>query len=232
MNWSTTMIMTTKKRKTDYAIQRDVMEEIDWDPEVAVTDVGVEVDDGVVTLTGTVDHYAVKLAAERAAFHVEGVRAVANDITIHATSDDSRNDTDVAKAVANVLEYNTTIPAGAIDVRVADHWVTLTGEVNWDFQRRTAEKAVKRIHGVTGVFNNIAVKQPQVSTTEVKDGIERALVRSAEIDADGISVEVHNGQVTLRGTVQSWAERQAAQSATWRAKGVTMVRNNLTIQPR
>ncbi|MEX1158632.1 MAG: BON domain-containing protein [Thermomicrobiales bacterium] len=226
------MVMTMKTHKSDVEIQRDVMDEIDWDPEVEVTDVGVEVDDGVVTLTGTVDHYATKQAAERAAFQVDGVRAVANDITIHAMWDDARTDTDVAKAVANVLEYNTTIPAGAIDTRVANHWVTLTGEVNWDFQRQAAEKAVKRIHGVTGVFNSITVKQPQVSATEVKDGIARALVRSAEIDAAHISVDVHNGQVTLRGTVQSWAERQEAQSAAWKARGVTMVRNEIAIQPK
>jgi osmotically-inducible protein OsmY len=225
------MVMTKKTHKADVEIQRDVMDEIDWDPEVEVTDVGVEVDDRVVTLTGTVDHYATKLAAERAAFRVDGVRAVANDITIHAMWDDERTDTDIAKAVANVLEYNTTIPAGSVDARVSNHWVTLSGEVDWDFQRRTAEKAVKRIHGVTGVFNDITVAQPKVSATEVKDGIEKALVRSAAIDAGHISVDVHDGQVTLRGTVRSWAERQEAQAAAWKSRGVTMVRNEIVIQP-
>jgi osmotically-inducible protein OsmY len=225
------MVMTKKTHKADVEIQRDVMDEIDWDPEVEVTDVGVEVDDRVVTLTGTVDHYATKQAAERAAFRVAGVRAVANDITIHAMWDGTHTDTDVAKAVANVLEYNTTIPAGAIDARVANHWVTLSGEVDWDYQRRTAEKAVKRIQGVTGVFNNIAVKQPKVSAKDVRDGIEKALVRSAEIDANHISIEVQDGEVILHGNVRSWAERKEAQAAAWKARGVTMVRNEIEIHP-
>lgn len=225
------MVMTAKAHKTDVEIQRDVMDEIDWDPEVAVTDVGVEVDDGVVTLTGAVDHYATKQAAERAAFRVEGVRAVANDITIHAMWPDKPTDTDVAKSVANVLEYNTTIPTGAVDARVANHWVTLTGDVDWDYQRRAAEKAIKHISGVTGVINSLTVKQPKVSAREVKDGIERALVRSAEIDANHVSVDIQNGRVTLRGAVRSWAEKQEAQAAAWKAKGVTMVSNEIIIHP-
>jgi osmotically-inducible protein OsmY len=225
------MAISTKPSVPDVSIQRDVMDEIDWDPEVDVTDVGVEVDNGVVTLTGTVDHYATKQAAEQAAFRVAGVRAVANDILAHSRWDDERTDTDVAQAVANVLEYNTTIPTATIDARVANHWVTLTGEVNWNYQRRAAEKAVMRIRGVTGVLNNITVKQTQVSAQEIRDGIEKALVRSAEIDAGHISVDVHGREVTLRGTVRDWHERQEALSAAWKARGVTMVHNEIMIQP-
>jgi osmotically-inducible protein OsmY len=216
--------------KTDVDLQRDVLEELDWDPEVEASDVGIEVDDGIVTLTGTVEHYATKLAAERATFRVDGVRAVANDIQVRLPGSTERSDTDLAATAANVIEHNTTIPVGAIDIRVANHWVTLLGTVDWDYQRRAAEKAVKRIRGVAGVLNSIVVKQPVVSAHEIRDGIERALVRSAEIDANRINVEVEDGHVILTGTVRSWAERQEAHMAVWRSRGVTSLTNKIVIR--
>jgi osmotically-inducible protein OsmY len=217
--------------KTDAEIQQDVMDEIDWDPEVEVTDVGVEVDEGVVTLTGRVEHYATKTASERAAFRVDGVRAVANDIEIRPFWSKERTDTDIAMAASNVIQNNTTIPVDAIHIKVANHWVTLTGEVNWDYQRRAAENAVKRIHGVLGVMNSITVKQPVASASDVRTGIERALVRSAETDAGRITVNVTDGHVTLSGAVRSWAEKQEAEEVAWKAKGVTRVTDHIQIRP-
>lgn len=218
--------------KTDAEIQQDVLDELDWDPEIEVTDVGVELDDGVVTLTGTVDQYATKLAAERASFRVDGVRAVANDIRIQPTWSGERTDTQIAKAIADAFEWNTSIPEAQIDVRVADHWVTLSGDVDWHYQRAKAENAAKRISGVTGVINNIRVQQPVASASDIKQGIERALVRSAEVDAGRTIVEVKDGHVTLSGAVRSWAERQEAQEAAWKASGVTAVTNNIEIRMR
>ncbi|MEX1157376.1 MAG: BON domain-containing protein [Thermomicrobiales bacterium] len=216
--------------RTDADIQRDVMEEFVWDPEVEVTDVGVEVDDGVVTLTGSVREYATKLAAERAAFRVAGIRAVANDVEVHTVWSDERTDTDVAKAAANVIQHNTTIPDDAIDIKVARNWVTLTGQVEWDHQRRAAEKAIKRIHGVSGVTNMISIKQPAASASDITEGIERALVRSAEVDADRITVSVDGGHVTLTGSVRSWLERQEAHEAAWKSRGVTAITNKIEIR--
>jgi osmotically-inducible protein OsmY len=216
--------------KTDAEIQRDVMEEFEWDPEIDVTDVGVEVDNGVVTLTGTVKHYATKLAAERAAFRVLGVRAVANDVVVHWSDDEERTDTEIANAAANVVQYNTTIPEGSVDIKVSRHWVTLSGEVPWEFQRRAAEKAIKRIHGVAGVANMITIMQPAASVSDIREGIERALVRSAEVDADRINVHVDGGHVTLTGSVRSWVERQEAHEAAWKSRGVTSVSNKIEIR--
>ena len=217
--------------RTDVGIQRDVMDEFIWDPEVLVTDVGVEVDDGVVTLTGTVKQYVTKRAAERSAFRVAGVRAVANDIEVHSVWEDERTDTDIAKAAANVLQYSSTAPHDAIHIRVAKHWITLSGEVPWDYQRLAVEKAMNHLSGVVGVTNLITVKQPMASAFDVKDGIERAFVRSAEVDADHITVDVDGGHVTLTGTVRSWSERQEAQSAAWKSHGVMTVTNKLEIRP-
>lgn len=216
--------------KTDAEIQQDVLDELDWDPEIEVTDVGVEVDDGVVTLTGTVDMYTTKLTAERAAFRVAGVRAVANDIRIQPTWSGERTDTQIAQSIANAFEWDVSIPEEQIDVRVADHWVTLSGEVDWHYQRIAAENAAKRIGEVTGVNNNLRVQQPVASASDIKEGIENALVRSAEVDSDRITVDVRDGRVTLSGTVRSWAERQEAQEAVWKARGVTSVDNKIKIR--
>lgn len=225
------MASTHQILKNDASLQQDVLDELDWDPEVDVTDVGVEVDSGVVTLTGTVPTFAIKMAAERAAFRVAGVRAVANDIIVHLPWSDDRTDTEIARAAANVIQHNTTIPQDTVDIRVANHWVTLSGTVEWEYQRRAAEKAVRRIHGVAGVVNNISLRQPTVDAGDVRDGIERALVRSAHVDAAGISVDVSGGHVTLTGTVRSLAEKFEAQQAAWRTKGVTTVTNHLRVLP-
>jgi osmotically-inducible protein OsmY len=213
----------------DNDIQTDVLDEFAWDPEVEASDVGVEVDDGVVTLTGTVDRYAVKLAAEEAAQRVDGVRAVANNLSVHTPR--TYNDTDIATAAANTLEANIALPAGAIETTVQNGTVTLRGEVGSHYQRTAAEDAVEYLRGVRNVINLITVKQPQVSSSEVRSGIERALLRAAAVDADRVRVRTEDGHVWLSGTVHSWAEKHEAAAAAWRARGVTHVTNNLTVRP-
>jgi osmotically-inducible protein OsmY len=216
--------------KTDAEIQQDVLDELDWDPQLEPTEVGVEVDDGVVTLTGTVNMYAKKLAAQRAVFRVEGVRAVADDLSVH-TSAATPNDTDIAKAAADALEANVNVPANQIDVAVNNGKITLTGSVDWGFERQVAENAVQLLRGVRDVINMVTVRQQRVLVSAIEAGIERALIRAAEVDANRIRVHVDNSRVRLTGTVRSWAEKQAAGDAALRAKGVTKVDNDIQIAP-
>jgi osmotically-inducible protein OsmY len=197
--------------RSDNDIQTDVLDEFFWDPEVAAPDIGVEVDDGVVTLTGTVDRYVMKVAAEKAAQRVDGVRAVANDISVRTPL--THNDTDIAKAAAGALEANLAVPVGAVDVTVQNGKVTLRGEVSSYYQRIAAENAVAFLRGVRDVTDLIQVKQPKVSATDVSSGIERALLRAAEVDADRIRVHADDGHVTLSGTVRSWPEKREAEYA-------------------
>jgi osmotically-inducible protein OsmY len=215
--------------RTDIDIQRDVLEEFEWDPQVEPTDAGVEVSDGVVTLTGVVDSYAMKVAAERAAHRVLGVRAVANDLSVRTRA--TWNDTDIAKAAASAIAANASLPANAISIDVNNGHVTLTGEVDWNYQRAAAGGTVRYLRGVRDLVNLITIKQPTVSPAEVKTGIERALVRAAEVDASRIHVRAINGHVTLTGTARSWAEKQAASHAAWNAKGVTGVTNEVEVAP-
>ncbi len=220
-----------RRVRTDEEIQRDVLAELDWDPEVEVTDVGVEVDDGVVTLTGTVDSFLKKWAAERAALRVEGVRAVVNHLEVVPRGVGVRTDTDIARAVATALEENPSVPADRIKVRVEEGRVTLEGEVDWHYQRREAEDAARRVAGVKSVINLITVRQPSVSPDTIKERIEQAFVRNAELDAENIQVRVENGgHVILTGTVRSWAERKEAEEAAWRSPGVTKVTNMIRVQ--
>jgi osmotically-inducible protein OsmY len=216
-------------RKTDEVIQQDVLDELAFDDEVKVTDVGVEVDDGVITLTGTVETFAMRQAAERAAFRVEGVRAVANDVVVKVPGAGAPTDTELAKAIADRLERNVEVPENHIEVRVEDGSVILRGELDWSYERTAAEKSVSRVPGVVFVTNLIRLPQ-RVSAGEIRSGIERALVRSAEIDAGNVNVDTDRGDVILTGTVSSWAERDEAEAAAWRA-GATSVTNDILIAP-
>ena len=211
---------------TDQEIQTDVMAELRWDPSVPATEIGVVVKDGVVTLTGTVDTYMKKWRAEEVAHRVNGVIAVANEIQVRSIGE--RTDSDIAAAAVHALSWNSTIPQGKVHVTVDKGWITLKGEVEWQYQRQEAERVVRRLLGVKGVSNLIAVK-PAASPSDLKKKIQDALVRNAQIDADGITVEVEGSKTILRGKVRSWAEREEAERVAWLAPGITSVDNRITL---
>jgi osmotically-inducible protein OsmY len=213
--------------KTDAQLKKDVIEELRWEPSVTASDINVATHDGVVTLSGTVPHYAEKLAAERATQRVEGVKAIAEEMEVHPTGVFDRKDSDIAEAVANSLRWHVWVPSH-VQATVQNGWVTLTGCVTWGFQRNSAEDCVRYLPGVKGVSNNITLK-PSAQPTAIKDLIVKALRRDAEIDAKNIDVLADGGKVTLAGTVTSWDEREEAATAAWNAPGVTSVDNDLLV---
>jgi osmotically-inducible protein OsmY len=214
--------------KSDLQLHKDVAEELRWDPRVTEAEIGVAAKGGVVTLTGNVDTFAQKYAAEKAVERVTGVRAFAEELKVRPAGLFVRDDTEVAHSAINALSWNIEVPAEKITAKVENGWITLKGEVNWNYQKVAAERAVRYLRGVKGISNLIDVK-PKASPVEVKSKIEAALKRNAELDAKAISVETSDGKVTLKGQVRSWAERADAEHAAWAAPGVKEVDDRLTV---
>jgi osmotically-inducible protein OsmY len=212
--------------KTDSQLQQDVMAELKWEPSVHAAQIGVEVKDGVVTLSGEVSSFCEKWNAERAAQRVQGVMALAVDMNVKVSGLGKRTDADIAESARNVLSWSNALPENTIKVMVEGGWLTLSGEVEWQYQRQAAANSLRHLAGVTGVSNQIAI-HPMLSASAVKSDIEAALKRRATTDSKGISVEVSGDEVTLSGNVHSWAERDLATRSAWSTSGVRHVIDNM-----
>jgi osmotically-inducible protein OsmY len=218
-------------KKTDAEIQQAVLRELKWDTRVEETDIGVEVDAGVVTLTGTVSSWAKRVAAQEAAHRVIGVLDVANDIQVKLPGDTRRTDTDIARAVRHALEWDVLVPDTRIRSTVSNGWVTLEGDVDYWSQRDDADKAIRNLAGVRAVSNKIEIKPPRVVPFEVRIAIEEALERQAEREASSIDLNVQDGRVSVSGVVHSWAEKRAVIGAAKGTPGVCNVDDHLRIEP-
>jgi osmotically-inducible protein OsmY len=215
---------------SDLELRRDVLDELEFEPSINAAHIGVTANKGVVTLTGFVTSYAEKLAAERAARRVKGVKAIAEEIEVRLPSDTKRADDEIAARAINILKWQVGLPADRIAVKVERGIVTLTGEVEWRFQKTDAETAVHKLTGVVDVINQVRIAAP-VHAYEVREKIEKALQRSAELEAYGIAVQTDGGKVVLTGKVRAWYERELAEGAAWSAPGVTAVEDRLTVEP-
>ncbi len=213
---------------SDITLRQDIIDELDFDPSIDSANIGVAVSDGVVTLTGHVRSYAEKVAAERVVQRVKGVRGLAQEIEVRYPDEKKSADDEIAKRALKIMTWDMTIPSDKIQVKVHQGWITLSGEVEWNFQRAGAENAVRKLSGVLGVTNLVTVR-PRIEASNIKHLIEDALKRNAGIEANAIKVGVTGGKVTLEGKVHAWYERGLAERAAWAAPGVSAVEDRLTI---
>ena len=220
--------MSTIAKKSDTQLKTDVLAELKYEPSVNVTDIGVLVKDGAVTLNGYATSYGEKWDAVRVAKRVAGVKAIADDIEVKLPGSERRTDGDIAAAAAQQINWSTTIPTGTVEVTVREGWITLEGEVEWWYQRNAAENVVLHLAGVKGVSNLITIK-PKLAPADVETAIKSAFERNALLDANKIQVETSGSKVTLRGKVRSYAEKDEAERAAWAAQGVTWVDNHLKV---
>ena len=214
--------------KSDTDLHEDVLEELAFDPSIDERKIGIGVKDGVVTLSGTVPSYAQKLEAERIVKRISGVHGIVEQLKIDLPSMHRRNDADLATAAVDALRWNASVPKDAVFVKVENGWITLSGTVDWQYQREAARLAIASLVGVAGITNSLELRG-RVSVGDIKTEIKKSFVRHSESDAEGIAVETHDGTVTLRGPVHSWMERDDATLAAYSVPGVTNVKNLLTV---
>ncbi|MDY1546948.1 BON domain-containing protein [Luteibacter sahnii] len=213
----------------DSQLRQDVIDELDFDPSIDASGIGVAVADGVVTLTGHVPAYVQKVDAERATWRVKGVKAIAQEIQVRLPAEARVNDDEIASRAVHTIAWHASIPRGQIHVKVANGWVTLSGEVPWHYQRQSAEASVKRLGGVKGVINAVTVA-PTVSSADVRRHIADALRRHADVEADRIRIRIApEGDVTLEGDVDDYDERLAVARAAWSVPGVHAVHDHMRI---
>ena len=213
----------------DKQLRQHVIDELDFEPSIESADIGVAAEDGIVTLTGHVPTYAQKLAAERAVWRVKGVKAIAQEIQVRIPGDERQDDDDIAQRAVSLLAWNTAIPADRIHVKVQHGWVSLDGQLDWNYQRESAEETIRKLSGVAGVINDITLK-PSVQAVDVKQRITDALKRHAEVEASHVQIKVgEGGTVSLEGEVDNWDERQAVVHAAWSTPGVHKVDDRLRI---
>lgn len=218
--------MTTKRLNTD--LRKRVLDELDWEPSIDSADIGVAVKDGVVTLTGHVPSYAQKRTAERSVLRLSGVKGIANDIDVRLPSEHTRSDSDLAQAAIDVLEHNIQVPSDTVKLKVEDGRITLEGVVNWNYQRKRAERALQHLMGVKSVTNQLRVKE-RATPGDLRERIKRALERRLAEETDRISISIEGDTVRLSGTVPSWTDRYDIEDAVWAAPGVTKVENKLKV---
>ncbi|RFM31542.1 BON domain-containing protein [Chitinophaga silvisoli] len=214
--------------KSDYLVQQDVQEELLWEPSLNAVEIGVSVKNGIVTLSGTVDSLSKKLAAERAVKRVKDVKAVAMDVEVEYPSSNKKSDAAIAQAAVDVLSWSNLVPKDSIHVEVEDGYITLEGEVQWQYQRDAARDAIKDLQGLKGISNLVTVR-PAASAFLIKDNIKKALQRMANIEADNITLLTENKTITLKGKVRSWREREEVEQVVWSTPGVSAVKDELEI---
>jgi len=215
--------------RTNTQLQKAVLAELEWEPRVDASQVGVATVNGVVTLTGSVPSYPERIAADQAVKRVAGVKGIVNDLEVHLPGSSQREDTDLAQAALRALKWDVMVPADSVTIRVAHGWLTLEGTLEQEYQRNAAERAVRHLRGLRGCVNNIELK-PRVTETQVRHRIQAALKRRAEFDANQVKVAVEGSRVTLKGVVHSWREHDDAVNAAWDAGGVSSVEDELTIK--